>query len=308
MKNRTLLIVFVGLLVIYAGSKIFSKKGQRSFDPVFLQVDTARIDRIVLTPKSAGGEDIVLTRVDSKWQVSKGDLTRTATGSSVEGLKNNLARIVAERIVSKDPDKFPDYEVDETSGSRVRAYDGDRLLADFISGRFYFNQQTRGGLSYVRKVDENDVYAIDGFLSMTFNQNFDSYRDRTILRVEPADLVELVFEDISGQTDTFRKTGNTWIKNETPLDSAHVAGILNGYRFVSSSDFADDFSPDRQEPVRELTIRANNLQEPVNIRMYQVDTTFYIHSSQNPENIFSSDRDGIADKLFFAMENADRPE
>ena len=51
-----------------------------------------------------------------------------------------------------------------------------------IIGKFTFKQQGRITTSYVRLAEEDDTYATDGILSMTFNQGINTWRDKTVIK------------------------------------------------------------------------------------------------------------------------------
>ena len=159
MKNKTLLLIFLTLLVVFLTTQFAFEKKTRTFKTELIQLDTSKITSIYLYPKSDSQEELLLQKENDFWVVSKDNITTKANMGAVSSILRNLALIKTKRVAAKKPEKWSDYEVEENSGSRIKAFAGDQLLEDFIVGRFNFNQQTRQGISYVRLMNGDEVYA-----------------------------------------------------------------------------------------------------------------------------------------------------
>lgn len=302
MKNKTLLTIFISLLVVFLTSQFVFEKKKRTFKTELIQLDTSAITSILLYPKSDNQEEMLLIKEDDFWAISKGNVTNRANQGAASSVLRNLALIKTKRVASKSPDKWADYEVEETSGSRIKAYAGDKLLEDFIVGRFNFNQQTRQGVSYVRLTGENEVYAVDGFLSMTLSQGFDAYRNKEILKVNQADLTQISINR-AGTTTILQKKGTVWTQDGVPVDSTTIDNYINGLQSISGNTFADDFEDLQTNEMlfKTLALEGNNIATPILIKAFR-DTTrtapFVIQSSLNPNNYFESVENGIFEQLF----------
>ena len=306
MNNRNLLIIFIVIAIIYGLTQTFAGKKETSFKTELIQVDTSAITSITIKPKGEEAE-ISLTRESDKWIVSNGVLNETATNTSVNGLLSNLILIKTNRIASKTADKWTDFEVDESNGIRVKVLDGKKVVEDFIVGRFNFNQQSRSATSFVRLANGDEVYAVDGFLSMTFGQNFDSFRDKTLVEIPgAAEITELSLNYGPNSELTplqlIKNNGQWLLNNEIPLDSTKVENYINGFKNVLGSTFADDFDEvqSKQFLEKSLTVNGNNILEQVQVQCF-VDTTriepFVLKSNQN-NAYFNSDSAGVYNKLF----------
>ncbi len=302
MKNKTLLLIFLALLVVFLASQFAFEKKKRTFKTELIQLDTSAITSILLYPKSDNQEEILLKKEAHFWAISKGNVTNKANQEAVSSILRNLSLIKTKRVASKSRDKWADYEVEETSGSRVKAYAGDKLLEDFIVGRFNFNQQTRQGISYVRLAGEDEVYAVDGFLSMTMGQGFNAYRNKEILKVNQNDLTQISINTL-GLTTILQKELNGWTQDGLPVDSITVVNYLSGLQNITGSTYADDFEDLQSNDLlfKTMSLEGNNLAAPILIKAFR-DTTrtspFVIQSSLNPNNYFESEEDGLFEKLF----------
>lgn len=281
----------VVLVALYLLGRMIAGKGERNFDSNILTLDTAVVDKIVMTGKSG---TVTLTRDGSSWKVEDGQGNEApALKSAAQGVIGSLASIQSQRIITTSPDKWADYEVTDTSGTQVIATGKGKTLADLMIGRFAFNQATRSGTSYVRKSGENAVYAVDGFLSMSFTRDFNSFRDKTLAAISPADVKSLTLQGtgMPGNYALIKDANGQWAMGGTPLDSASVANYLSGLRFLNGTNFADDFRPTGQSPAYALDVTTNQQLEPVHIECYQDAGAhpFVFHSSVNPQAYFSSD-------------------
>jgi hypothetical protein len=302
MNNKTLLYIFVALLAIYMINKVLSKPKERSFDPNIVFVDTAKVDEIRLFPKAESGAEIILRKQSSEWSASKGTFKVNAPGSSIQSILTQLSNIKAKRIVSKSPDKWTEYEVDDENGSKVEVFSAGKKIESFIVGAFKFDQANRSASSYVRKDGSDEVYIVDGFLSMQFNQGFDAFRDKKLLELSKEDIRELTLSRAGQENVGYQKIEDIWYyAGMEKVDSASMAQYLNGLASVFGSEFADDFQPSGLKPEQSLMITGNNMLEPVIVDCYRTldaEKPFVLHNKQNQDSWFSSDSTGVFDRIF----------
>lgn len=305
MNNKTLWIIFITLLAIYLGSQLFSDTNKTSsFEPDLFAVDTASVTKIEIYSKA---DDYALTSLDragNEWTVSNGTITADAQSNLVTAMLSQIDQIRATRIAAKSQEKWPEFELDEaTAKGRIKVFAGSKLIADFWAGGFRFNQQARSATSFIRKNDENDVYAIDGFLSMSLGQGFDSYRNNTLVAFNPADITKLSIQN-NGAVQTLQKTPDGWITSEgIGLDSLKMTNYLTGISNLKSAKFADDFSEKSPGITEEntITITGNNLISPITVNCFKVpgrELPFICKSSLNPDAWVGVDSASVYSKLF----------
>ena len=71
-----------------------------------------------------------------------------------------LSEIKANSVAAQDESKWKELQVD-SSGTRVKVYEGNDNTLDIVLGKFAY-QQPRTMLTYVRVKGDNDVYEING--------------------------------------------------------------------------------------------------------------------------------------------------
>jgi hypothetical protein len=301
MSNRNLIIILSVLLGIFLISKLSNRRGERNFKDVLVELDTTKIDRILLHNVQDDQSLLEIKRQNGHWTAKKEELEVAAQANTVNSLLNTLQLIKSKRLVSKSEAKWVDYEVDSEKGTRVEVYSGNKKLDDFMVGRFNFNQQTRSATSYIRKTDETDTYSVDGFLSMSFNQSFDSFRDKTLIKVNSEDLNQIAMTG-SSVNEVLTNDGTGWSNSaDIPLDSTKVSQYVNALASSFGSEFDDEFLAVNSEPDQTLEIFGDNMTESIRISCYETEDTlkpFILHSSINEQAFFRSDSSGVYKKIF----------
>lgn len=315
MNNKILLFVLVALLAIYGLSRLLSGNKETSFRTELIKVDTAAVNSITIDPR---GEEppFTLKKESGQWIATRDALSIKAAQSAVQSLLTNLSLIKTKHIAAKSEDKWAEYQVADTSGTRVQVYGpGGKLLEDFIIGKFDF-QQAPGApqqmqfqqqqpiiTSFIRLSGENETYAVEGMQIISMGQGFDSYRNKDILRMTREMEVTAFEYQLEDTLIRFQKTPEGWATDGLMLDSMKVENYLNVLRNLSGTAFADDFDElaAGQLPRQQLSLSGNNIEEPFRVTVYR-DTTrekpFVIFSNYNPDAYFASDSSGVYQKLF----------
>lgn len=303
MNNRILLLIFICGLGLFAAGKIFSPRQTSSFDPVLIEVDTARVDKIRFTENNDSYFDLV--RSDSGWKAIKGDKEVTAPAANVNSVLQVISKLTAKRIVTKDTSKYTEYEILQDQVASIQVWIGDKEIADLLIGGFRFDQAARTASAFVRKRNAPEVYLIDGLLMMGMKQNFDQYRDRTIVKINAEDLLKVEWMNDSGRKEVIQKEDGIWhYAGMEAVDSSAFAGYLNSLVHAKGADFSDLNTTDGLEFLESLTLYGNNMVEPTVISSFkniEDQMSFLIHSSINDDSVFKSDSMGLYKLIFTDM-------
>ncbi len=296
-RNTILLIVFAGLLAIFLGKKFLGSDGNRNFRDVLVSVDTASVTKIVLVSRANDHESVELSKTGLEWAVTDGNINDDADQNTVRGMLASLVKMPPKRLVAKSEDKWAQYEVNDSLGTQVKVYAGDELLADVMIGKFSFQQTNRSMSTFVRLSEDEEVYSVDGFLSSTFNQQFNSLRDKTFLKTEKSNLTSLRFNYPGDSSFVLAKAGDKWQVNNSPADSAAVEGYLNGIRTLNQREFADDFQREGKVVTYQLTVGGNNMND-IAVQGYMEGDDLILHSSLNENAFFKKGSLDVFDKVF----------
>ena len=302
MNNRLLLIIFAaGLLLFFAGKFI---RGTRtaSFDPVIAAVDTNAVNHIKFVSGGATKEEFELKRSGETWEAIKGDNKVIVDNEKVNALLSPLSHLNANRVVTKETGKYPEYEITDEQAGRVTIWEGDKQVADILVGGFRFDQATRTASSYVRKSDGPEVYVIDGFAGMGLKARFDQFRNKQLLSIKPEDVTKLEWSNAVGNKQVLQKEDGAWYyAGMEALDTTKFNAFLSALASAQGSSFSDLTSTEGLTLAEKLTINGNNMPQATIISAYaQSDTLspFLIHSTFNPMAVFKSDSVGLYKRIF----------
>ncbi len=315
MNNKILGIILLLLLGIYGATQMFSGKTESSYKSEIVELDPSTVTLMKIYNKADNMEEVLLKKEGENWTISKGGLTVAAREDAVTSMLSMLELIKAKRIASKSKDKWKDFEVEEGAGNRLMVYAGDKLLTDLYVGRFQFNQQAQqmqgmqqapSGTSYLRLGGADNVYALDGFLSMSLGQGFNSFRNKSLVKLDKAQISGFSVNSEKGNYSC-SKVGNIWqTEDGAKLDSAKVANYVNALATVNGGDFIDDVNKAELTslPTQSVTIQTNEKPNPVVLNCYFKEgepKPYIIHSSEN-DAYFLSDDNGIPTRIFKAVD------
>ncbi len=305
-KTKQLLAIF---LVLLAGVLLTAiggnSKKNRSFMSELTDIDTSAVTAMII--HSAGNEDPVrLERQGSNWVVVEGDASHNADNRQAEQMLNTLADLTSTRLAAKEKDRWENYEVTDSLGTRVQVEAGKKEAADLYIGKFSYSQppqqamspyggQQQGTMtSYVRLAGEKEVYAVEGFLRMMFSRSTSEFRDRSVLQVSRNELSRIAIRT-PGEQFSLAKSENNWMIDGLMADSAAMADYLSGIRQLTSNNFLEDEARVSGAPTHSVTLENESGTRIGQVNAWFRDSTdIAVTSSINPGTIF----DGTANDLF----------
>jgi hypothetical protein len=293
-----LLVFLVILILVYVSLKLFKDTGRsKSFKEELVEIDTADVTKIVITKP---GETFQVVRNDGSWNVSiSGNRMVDATASSVKNALASLMGIKPDRIASRDPASWKDYQVDST-GTRVQVFEGGKNTLDLVIGRFGVQGQ-RQFHTFVRLYEDDAVYAANDFMGISFPSEPNSFRNSRFLQVETDSIYQVNFQYPADSSFVLSQPDSTWYIGSQQADSASVADYLSGLRFISATEFVDDVEPATLlNPVFRVEIlskgEGSRIVEAFRHPAYQ----YIFHSSYNPDVYFSDEK--LNEQVFIGRE------
>lgn len=298
-NNRILILIFAILLVaVGANELIKATKGDRTFRKDIIEYQANDITKISIFPKYSGNRNVDVYLEDSLWKLKFDGKQFAADQEMIKGIVDELANMSPERLVANNRDLWKDYDITDTAGVKVVIYAGTKDKTEITLGRFSYNQATRKPTTCVRVNNEKEVYAVEGYLSMTFNREINSLRDKNIFRGNQNDLTRITFTYPADSSFNLERQDNRWLLDGVPVDSTRMAGYLAAVTDIVSDGFRDDFIPASvpSETYR-ITIQGNNI-KPVEIKAYRDAVGTVINSSENSTSYFSGEEAGIFNRVF----------
>lgn len=300
-SNKKLGIVF-GILLIIALVIFVSDPGsnERTFRSELVKIDTTSVTQIVIYAKNTEDTPVKLFKEDSSWKVQlENEKNASVPKSKIDNLLSQLIQIKPERLAGRGEASYNDFEVDD-SATRVEVYEGSNKTLDLLIGKFTF-QQPRTMKSFVRLAEDTDVYEVDGFLSMTFNQDANSYRDQTVINDNVNNWNSLAFSYPADSSYQIVKVDNVWrLSNGTMLDSAKTETALRQLANLRGSEFVDIDEPELPLPEFKLTVIKNN-NDQIEVFGYKVADKVIINSSQNPKSYFDGNEGNLFGRVFIGI-------
>lgn len=310
-NNKVLLVVLLVLATAYGLTAWMQSSRQSSdFSGGTVLVDTANVARIILKPRTDNGEAISFERTSEGWTGVRGTILAAIPKRNIESMLNELARVKPSRLAAKSSDKWAQFEVTDSLGTVVEVYDTqNQLVAGLVLGKFSYAQrkgqqamQMGGrnsvrGISYYRLADSEEVYAADGFLNMTFNRGFTSWRDQRFVETDRTAIQQIDFTFDGERFSLTKGENNSWMCDGAPADSIAVENFLSPFNFRNLTDFNDAFEPSGP-PTATVSIAGTGI-APITLQAWRTgEEDFVLHSSQNPRTYFSSTDTGVFADFF----------
>ncbi len=310
---KTLVILLVVLVAIYFIADMVGGN-DRTFRSEIVKVDTANVTDIYISILKDNAE-IRLTRTGgpADWEVSSAGSSFVADPNIVKNILAQFTEMKPERIAATSKDKWAQFEVSDSTGTHVIVKDGNSELANVYVGKFSYSQppaqaqqqqnpyqQQRGKMtSFIRVNEEDEVYAVEGFLKMTYQKDINSYRKKSLVDVNKDDLTRLVFNYPGFSTFSLIKNDTKWLLDGVVADSAKTAKYLTKIARLTSSDFLPPSTLKTNEATYKLTIEGNNI-SPIEIKAFPSDTIvkFVMTSSTNVGAEFNGGKGKLFEKVF----------
>lgn len=237
MKKQSILLIVLVVLVAVVLLQRRQQQGLVASKPagsVSLQPD--RVSRLQID--RPGEPTVEFARIGGGWRLHL-PFDYAAQDQAVQSTLTSLQDLELADIVSTNPDKRSNYQVDST-GTHVQAWEGDKQVMSLIIGK----ATQDFAHTFVRRDGSNEVYRAVGMLSYTFNKKPDDWRDKTILALnrDEIDRLELRYpkEELLVQ---LARRDSLWTvasgKGEAVLaDSATVANLLTAVAHLNTVTFA----------------------------------------------------------------------
>ncbi|HHZ65742.1 MAG TPA: DUF4340 domain-containing protein [Flavobacteriales bacterium] len=295
-KNLLIIIALLGAIVLII-NYLDSTKSNRTFREELVSIDSSAVTQILLYPKATQHEEVKLEKISDLWQVTLANGNKASVPiDRIQGLIMELQRIKPMRLAATKRSSWADFKTD-SSGSRVKVMEGETTTLDIIVGRFDFNQQARSATSFVRLYDDSSVYAVDGFLELSFNQGHDSFRDKELIRTTASTIMQINFV-YPDSAFSIVKNNDKWLLDDLELDSTAVATYLNTLANTSGNQFVDDADPSFTSSAT-YSLRVETMDAgTITIDAYIDSVSSIVNSSQNPESYFDGSVNNLVKSLF----------
>jgi hypothetical protein len=305
-KKNTILAIVTGAVFLLAflvndPLLLFEKSYEKS-KPVI----AGRPERVKKITVIDGAQKRIFTRSTEGWTaelVGSPLGVQRAESQKIDTGLNNLFEARRYQEVSSNKDKQADYEVRDTDFQLLLEGENGEKIAQVVLGKF----SGAGNASFIRVADETSVYAVKGFLRGDWNQEFDLYRDRTVLRVARENVREI---RVSGKSNFALKgddKGNFALEPARATDKTRVNTYLADLTELTGVKFYKEPMPAAHGRIR--VVLSSNVTKEVEFFGPTKDQEFVAKSTDMPfpVTIARSKVEALFPKLDDLLEKAPLP-
>jgi hypothetical protein len=226
------LVVIVGLVENPFAKSEYAKKLEAA-SLLFPDFNRENVTKIEIT---ASGETTTLAKENNQWLVASME-NYPADAKGVEDVLDNVTELKTTGLVSSNPEKQGQFEVD-SSGAETKLFDaGGNVLAHLFLGK-----TTPGYLSsYVRAADSNNVYVGKGNLKATFDKGTRTWKDRTIFSFNKGDVTHLSIKSEEEEIELEMGAEGKWQMTKPEAIAAvepELDALLDSLSDLDTDDFA----------------------------------------------------------------------
>ncbi len=309
---KTLLTVFITLLILTAGTKIYDNtKDTNTLKSVLFELDKNQVTAILLQPRVLNGESIELKKEDDAWQVLANGNTYNGDASVISKLLNQVNGLKPIRLAARSKEKWAKFDLTDSLASVVTLMGHDGELARLHIGKFSYLQAKQAPMmnqkpyyqgprgtmtTYVRSENEPEVFAVEGFLGSSINRDANAFRNKQLIKTNSSTISKLTFEYPADSSFTMVKNENIWMCDGLPLDSVAVASYLSTLSSLNGNAFTDELPTHFTHKVKIQDDQMNIIEIQAQFEGEHVQLT----STQNKGSVFEEQQDRNFKKLFIS--------
>lgn len=291
-NNKILIIILLVLTGMFVVSKLIrSPRRESNLSDALTSVDTAKVSEVrIQRAASANGKAIKLVRSGNNWTVQSENKTANADAATVKNLLEAVRNVKAERLMTKETEKWSNYEVTDSAGTHLVVTAGEPLADWWIGKR-------SGGFTYVREDEEDEVYAVNESLLSSVDRDFNEWRDKSFLSLLIDNVTDITFTYPADSGFVLTKKDNAWMLGNEKADSASVQSYLNKFSRKKLTSFADDV--DLSGKASDIIISFKNGNVTLStVQAWKREDDWVLTSSQYEGVFFSSKGSSIEEELF----------
>lgn len=254
LNNKILIGALVVLVGVFALSRWLRSPGLESnLRKQLLSLDTTNINEVRIKPANYKPLEVVLKKEGNRWRVYNGQQQADTEIGTVKSMLGVLKDLKVQRLASRKKDKWDTYQVGDGATQVSVLQDGK--TTEIFFGKSTYSQG--GAYTYVRLSKEDEVYAIEGFIDSHFNRTYNDWRNKTLLKLNQADISKITFNYPADSSFALEKRDSVWFAGNVKAADAKVNSYVSQLSFKTLNDFADGFSS-AEKPTATLQIESKN--------------------------------------------------
>ncbi len=229
------LAVLVGVLIALTGIATVLRWQARKTENLN-PLDGVKPDTVVKMVVDRNLKTYSLEKKDGSWRLTE-PLNDLADQDRAEVAVEQLLFLNLGSIVSRNPESYPNYELQEASATRMRLFVSEDPTPAFDG---YFGKKGLGFNSlYFRFSREEPVYLATGLSPYALLKTAEHFRERSLLRLDKKDLKSVSIK--AGKTDLkLRRSSTTWTAEGRLMLTQSVDALISRLLALKAAEFSSE--------------------------------------------------------------------
>ncbi|MBL8009715.1 MAG: DUF4340 domain-containing protein [Flavobacteriales bacterium] len=269
LSTRALLIAAGVLLLLFVISDLWSPRAKdRSFRDVVMTLDTAAVTGFSLFPSAMRPAELRFDRSPDGWTVSLDGRAHRADDERVREFLGGHAHMRSKRLTGFMDLVKERYDLTDSLRETAvfRSVDGPERTVHY--GRNTFAPGQVGMWSTVNLPGEDEVFSVEGTMSMLAEQPLAEWRPKWLVRGDPARIQRLRFSYSMDTAFVVERMGSTWMVDADTADQSKVDGYLAPLVRARTQAFADTVNIAGLTPDYSLEVSFDDGRAPITVSIY----------------------------------------
>jgi len=298
MKRRKLLLIIIIFSVFAYGYSYLSVSKidtTTSTEIELVNLKPLLIDKVLI---STSNRSIQILKLKNNWIGTQNQMTINLLKENIDHFITNLSSLTSNQVIGSTKKKWSQYHVDSKSGIQVKIFSKSKLKEEL-----FFSDLCTSDSSYLRLLNEQEVYKIPFCISKYFSDSTNFLRDNQILKFNSDQVTSLSWMNAQDLSINYFLEENNWKMKDEKVSKNKVDRFLSKISHLSSNNFADDFDEASIDDIffGKLKIDGLTMKKPIEIScFYDKDRLrpYILKSNINQNTYFESDSVGIFSLLF----------
>lgn len=233
-KNRLYLIILLVLIVIFAISKMDTKKEKRFS---FFTADSNNVAKIEISLES---DTLHLEKKSGTWVMTYPVEWALQDGKLDKIYESVLTAESSTLPVSENEASFEKYSLTDSLATHFKTYDKEGNVLDDI----YIGKSSSYNNTPVREVNSKKVYRLEANIGYMVKPSMNSWRRREIIEIDPEQITKVMVKT-DANNYTIELADTLWVYSDEKdsfninADNEALKGITNNFKRFAASDFVD---------------------------------------------------------------------
>jgi len=270
---------------------------ENSYEKSSLLIDS-KPDRVKKITVSEAGSVKIFTRTSDGWTIERSTQSGSlrADASKIDTQLKNLFDARRYQEVTASKEKFPEYEVRDSDLKLEMVGDSGSPIAQVILGK---NAST-GNNSFARLTNEEKVYSVKGLLRGDWNQDFNAYRDRAVLKLVKDNIKSIQASGSKVYSIKLDEKGKWIVEPSRAADAARINALLSEFGDLTGTRFIE-VKPALPSFGKIIVGLGSNINKEIEFWGPTKEQEFIVRSSDNPAFLVLSKTK--VDALFVRIED-----